>query len=87
MSIAGEHANFPSWVADWPHCCDFEGDTCDDFDASRRVKIAAKCSISSHCVARPYPRISRCLDRGSRLDWGICDDNKLPVIEKIYLHK
>ena len=21
--------NIPSWVADWPHCCDFEGDTWD----------------------------------------------------------
>ena len=29
MNITGERENIPSWVADWPHCCDFEGDTCD----------------------------------------------------------
>ena len=23
MHIAGENENVPSWVADWPHCCDF----------------------------------------------------------------
>ena len=27
--IAGEQENIPSWMADWPHCCDFERDTCD----------------------------------------------------------
>ena len=30
---------------------DFGGDTC---DASRNVRIAAKCSNSSHCMAGPY---------------------------------
>ena len=30
MEIAGEIGNLPSKVADWPHCCDFRGDTCDD---------------------------------------------------------
>ena len=42
MSIAGESENIPSWVADWPHCCNFGGDTCDglqgdamDLDASK----------------------------------------------------
>ena len=54
MSIAEEHENFPSQVAYWPHCCDFEGDTRDGLGASRRVKIAAKGPISSHRVAGPY---------------------------------
>ena len=30
MEIAGEYRNIPLWVADWPHCCDFKEDTCDD---------------------------------------------------------
>ena len=30
MKIAGEEENIPSWVADWPHCCDFRGDTGND---------------------------------------------------------
>ena len=30
MIIAGAHENIPSGVADWPHCCDFKGDTCDN---------------------------------------------------------
>ena len=30
MAIAGEYGNIPSWITDWTHCCDFEGDTCDD---------------------------------------------------------
>ena len=29
MNIAGKQENIPSKVDDWPHCCDFEGDTCD----------------------------------------------------------
>ena len=23
MNIAGENRNLPSWLASWPHCCDF----------------------------------------------------------------
>ena len=30
MEIAAEYGYIPPLVADWPHCCDFEGDTCDD---------------------------------------------------------
>ena len=30
MEIAVEYGNIPSWVVDWPHCCDIEGDSCED---------------------------------------------------------
>ena len=47
MESAGEYGNIPSWVADGPHCCDFEGDTCDDLrwsvmllDAQNRSEMA-----------------------------------------------
>ena len=29
MNITGESENIPSWLADWPHCCNFQGGTCD----------------------------------------------------------
>ena len=29
MHIAGENGNVPSCVADWPHCCEFIGHSCD----------------------------------------------------------
>ena len=29
MHIAGENGNVPSWVADWPHYCEFIGHSCD----------------------------------------------------------
>ena len=29
MKITREDRNSLSWVADWPHCCDIGGDTCD----------------------------------------------------------
>ena len=47
MTIAGDNENIPSWVAHWPHCCDFRGDTCDDLrwsamllEAQNRRKMA-----------------------------------------------
>ena len=42
MSIAGEYENIPSWVADWPHCCDFGADTCDRLRWSAMVLKALK---------------------------------------------
>ena len=30
MDIAGEYENIASYGAEWPHCCDFTGDTYDD---------------------------------------------------------
>ena len=42
MSIAGESENIPSWVADWPHCCDFVGDTCDGLRGDAMVLDASK---------------------------------------------
>ena len=45
--IAGEYGNIPSWVAGWPHCCDFWGVTFDGLqwsatfcDASGSINIA-----------------------------------------------
>ena len=38
MNIAGEYENIPSQVADWPHCCDVRGDTCDGLHGSRSLK-------------------------------------------------
>ena len=37
MSIAGEYENISSWVADWPHCCDFGADNCDGLQWSAMV--------------------------------------------------
>ena len=42
MSIAGESEKIPSWVADWPHCCDFGGDTCDGLRGDAMVVDASK---------------------------------------------
>ena len=42
MSIAGEYETFPSWVAGWPHCCDFGADTCDMLRWSAMVRKALK---------------------------------------------
>ena len=38
MNIAGKQENVP-WVDDWPHCCDFERNTCDGMRwAAMRLK-------------------------------------------------
>ena len=29
MHIVGENGNAPLWVADWPHCCECIGHSCD----------------------------------------------------------
>ena len=42
MSIAGEYENIPSWVADWPHCCDFAAESCDRLRWSAMVLKALK---------------------------------------------
>ena len=42
MGIPGESENIPSWVADWPHCCAFGGDTCDGLRWSAMVLEASK---------------------------------------------
>ena len=43
-------------------------------DASRRVKIAAKCLISSHRVARPY--ICLLVDARMILKWAVQSANR-----------
>ena len=56
MSIAGEHENFPSQVASGHTAAILREIHAMAFDASRSVKIAAKCPISSHRVAGPNHR-------------------------------
>ena len=41
MSIAGESENIPPWVANWPHCCNFGGDTCNGLRYSAMVLEAS----------------------------------------------
>ena len=42
MKIAGGNTNSLSHLADWPHCCDFGGDTCDGLRWSAMVLEATK---------------------------------------------
>ena len=42
MEIVGEYENLPSWVADWPHCCNFRGDSWGDLRWSAMVLKASK---------------------------------------------
>ena len=42
MRIAGENENIPSWVENWPHCCDFGGETCDGLRWAAMVLDASK---------------------------------------------
>ena len=66
MEITGEYGNIPSWVADWPHDCDFEGDTCDDLrwpgmflEAKNRRKMAhfiAACGRAFNCLTEMMHR-------------------------------
>ena len=60
MSIAGEHENFPSQVASGHTAAILREIHAMACDASRSVKIAAKCPISSHRVAGPH-RVKSCL--------------------------
>ena len=55
MRIAGEYENIPSWVADWPHCYDFEADTCDRLRWSAMVPKALKSqqNASFHRIVWP----------------------------------
>ena len=55
MSIAGESENIPSWVANWPHCCDFGGDTCDGLRGAPMVLDASKSQQNApfHCILWP----------------------------------
>ena len=63
MGIAGEYRNIPLWVADWPHCCDFEGDTCDGLRCFWKLKNARKRPISLHHVAGQLS--------GDGVEWGV----------------
>ena len=51
MNIAGEYENIASYVADWPHCCDFRGDTCDDLRWSAMLLKAKNRRKMSHFIA------------------------------------
>ena len=42
MRIAGENEKIPSWEDNWPHCCDFGGDTCDGLRWAAMVLDASK---------------------------------------------
>ena len=51
MNIAGEQENIPSWVADWPHCCHFERDTCDGLRQSAMLLEAQNRKKMTHFIA------------------------------------
>ena len=55
MRIAGEYENIPSWVADWPHCCDFVADTCDRLRWSAMVPkaLTSQQNASFHRIVWP----------------------------------
>ena len=52
MKIAGDNGNLPSWVADWPHCCDFLGDRCDDLRWSAMPLEPKNRRKTAHFIAR-----------------------------------
>ena len=51
MKIARKKESIPTWVADWPHCCDLEVPASMVCNGSKSFKIAGKCPISLHRVA------------------------------------
>ena len=54
MYIAGEFENTPSWVADWPHCCDFLGDTCDDLRWCAMLLEPQNYRKTAHFIAKGF---------------------------------
>ena len=42
------NGNVQSWVADWPHCCDFGGYTCDVLQWATMVLNASKLQKNTH---------------------------------------
>ena len=51
MTIARDKENILSSVADWPHCCDFRGDICDDVRWSAMLLKAQNRSKTAHFIA------------------------------------
>ena len=64
VNIAGDNENIPLWVADWPHWCDFRGDTCGDLWWSAMLLEAKDCSKLSYFITT-YGRAFSGLYHGS----------------------
>ena len=61
MSIEGESENIPSWVANWPHCCDFGGDTCDGLRYAAMVLEASRSQQNAPFNRIMWPGLNICI--------------------------
>ena len=60
MNIAGDYENTPLWVADWPHCCDFKGGSCDGLRCAAMPLDPSKSQQNALITACGLVRGARC---------------------------
>ena len=86
MHIAGENENVPSWVAHWPHWCDFGRYSCDVLRWAAMVLNASKSQENTHFHCIVWPGLISCCLAAFSQHW-VRKDVKIPTYKPHTNHK